>query len=99
MHPIQHRLCQHQGAQRSSFLTTWDLYNILPTWYVFDIKTPQLRYDIMELSHNVAPCTLLPSNQSFYRQITSHEKDGAVSSCSLHVGITMYVYVRNYAKT
>ena len=24
-------------------------------------------------------CTLLPRNQSFYRQITSQEKDGAVS--------------------
>ena len=24
-------------------------------------------------------CTLLPSNQSFYRQITSHEKGGSVS--------------------
>ena len=24
-------------------------------------------------------CTLLPGNQSFYRQITSHEKGGAVS--------------------
>ena len=24
-------------------------------------------------------CTLLPSNQSFYKQITSHEKGGGVS--------------------
>ena len=28
---------------------------------------------------NIATCTLLPRNQSFYRQITSQEKDGAVS--------------------
>ena len=27
----------------------------------------------------VSVCTLLPSNQSFYRQITSQEKGGAVS--------------------
>ena len=29
--------------------------------------------------HNMSICTLLPRNQSFYRQITSQEKDGAVS--------------------
>ena len=30
------------------------------------------------IQHTVL-CTLLPSNQSFYRQITSHEKGGGVS--------------------
>ena len=28
---------------------------------------------------NIPTCTLLPRNQSFYRQKTSQEKDGAVS--------------------
>ena len=28
---------------------------------------------------NTHPCTLFPRNQSFYSQITSYEKDGAVS--------------------
>ena len=29
--------------------------------------------------HIIIACTLLSRNKSFYRQITSHEKDGAVS--------------------
>ena len=29
--------------------------------------------------YNMCICTLLPRNQSFYRQITGQEKDGAVS--------------------
>ena len=39
-------------------------------------------------------CTLLPSNQSFYRQITSQEKGGAVSGVGQWSGtVTEYKIV------
>ena len=34
---------------------------------------------ILYIVFNITICTLLPRNQSFYRQIISHEKGGAVS--------------------
>ena len=38
------------------------------------------------LSINISACTLLPSNQSFYRQKTSHEKGGPISGVGLWWG-------------
>ena len=47
-------------------------YIVYTSWMIKVSKTTCI-------SHDTIQSTLLPGNQSFYRQITTQEKDGAVS--------------------